>query len=265
MEEKLDDILRQLEQIGTRLKGKESKLSKAFYVVEKLLIPIALAALTLITHQASIRIAEAQRNLAERQEARQALESSQNIERQAVDYRQNMDLKYVELFYKDITSPNTETQSIALSLLNLMNPDLGKSLATWVEQSPRFPESIRQEAKAIRRGIDRLGGLSNYRIKVYYPQWIVSLSTAAKDLKNGLVGYGFQSERIQVNGMSKKFYEDVVPPRGYEIRYQPSYEEDVAENLKNILAEIYPSKIFRMQPAYGQNTPNFISIFLGAE
>jgi len=254
MDEKLDDILRRLERIETRLATKESILSKFFYVIEKLLIPVGLGALTLITHQASIRISEAQRDLAERQEIRQAAESIQN-----------MDLKYVELFYKDITSKDSETQTMALSLLNLMKPDLGKSLATWVEQNPGFSESIRQRAKAIKRGIDKLGGLSNYRIKIYYPQWISSLSKVAIDIKNGLVGYGFQSENIPIAGASRIFYEDVIPPQGYEIRFQPSYEEDVADALKKILTEIFPLKPFRLLPAYGQNTPNFISIFIPSD
>ncbi len=84
-----------------------------------------------------------------------------------------MDLKYVELFYKDITSQKTETRSIALSLLNLMNQDLAKSLATWVAQNSRFPESIREEAKAIR---NRLGGLSSYTFAPVHDAY-VRLST----------------------------------------------------------------------------------------
>ena len=54
--------------------------------------------------------------------------------RDAEDSKRQMELKYLELFYQDISSADPDKQTKAIGLLSLMNPDLGQQLSNWVKE-----------------------------------------------------------------------------------------------------------------------------------
>jgi len=93
-----------------------------FRVLEKLIVPIFLGALAYFTASSGNKISEQQTQLIEFQNARDAEDS-----------KRQMELKYLELFYQDISSADPEKQTKAIGLLSLMNPDLGQQLSTWVK------------------------------------------------------------------------------------------------------------------------------------
>ena len=111
--------------------------------------------------------------------------------------------------------------------------------------------------------------LNDYKFGIYFPSMSPDLSKAANDMRDKLIQYGFKKERIQLYSRGNSFFEAVVPPQGYEIRYEPGYEDDAVNILENILREIYPSKSFRKQIVEAGRTAgrteNFISLFLGSE
>lgn len=94
-----------------------------FRVLEKLLVPLFLGILAFFTASSGNKISKQQTQLIEFQNARDAEDSKRQLE-----------LKYLELFYQDISSTDPEKQTKAIGLLSLMNPDLGQQLSTWVKE-----------------------------------------------------------------------------------------------------------------------------------
>ncbi len=105
--------------------------------------------------------------------------------------------------------------------------------------------------------------LRNFKLGIYFHQRSKELSNVANDIRNRLIQYGFKREQILLYGKDDLFFEDVVLPNGFEIRYETGYEDNEASVLNNILIEIYPSGHFQKQIVEAGRTENFISIFLG--
>ncbi|MDX9946310.1 MAG: hypothetical protein RBS38_03020 [Bacteroidales bacterium] len=97
-------------------------MEKFFRVLEKLLVPIFLGVLAFFTASSGNKISKQQTQLIEFQNARDAEDSKRQLE-----------LKYLELFYQDISSADPDKQTKAIGLLSLMNPELGQQLSTWVK------------------------------------------------------------------------------------------------------------------------------------
>ena len=94
-----------------------------FRVLEKLLVPLFLGILAFFTASSGNKISKQQTQLIEFQNARDAEDS-----------KRQMELKYLELFYQDISSADPDKQTKAIGLLSLMNPDLGQQLSAWVKE-----------------------------------------------------------------------------------------------------------------------------------
>jgi len=95
---------------------------KLLTILEKLIVPAFLGLLAFYTASSGNKISEQQTQLIEFQNARDAEDS-----------KRQMELKYLELFYQDISSADPDKQTKAIGLLSLMNPDLGQQLSTWVK------------------------------------------------------------------------------------------------------------------------------------
>jgi hypothetical protein len=98
-------------------------MNKFFTIAEKLIVPAFLGLLAFYTASSGNKISEQQTQLIEFQNARDAEDS-----------KRQMELKYLELFYQDISSSDPEKQTKAIGLLSLMNPDLGQQLSNWVKE-----------------------------------------------------------------------------------------------------------------------------------
>jgi len=138
MEEKLNEILIRTEAIENRLEKPKSKIGKIFEVIEKLLIPLALLVLAYFTNTASIRISESQLELARSQERRQKTDAVESLQ-----------LKYVELFYQDVTGDSHQKQQAAIQLLRIMRPDLAEQMLRMIQGVPAFLTMIRDNSKVI--------------------------------------------------------------------------------------------------------------------
>jgi hypothetical protein len=97
-------------------------MNKFFTALEKLIVPLFLGFLAFFTATSGNKISQQQTQLIEFQNAKDAEDSKRQLE-----------LKYLELFYQDISSADPDKQTKAIGLLSLMNPDLGQQLSTWVK------------------------------------------------------------------------------------------------------------------------------------
>lgn len=97
-------------------------MEKFFRVLEKLIVPLFLGALAYFTASSGNKISKQQTQLIEFQNAK-------NVE----DSKRQLELKYLELFYQDISSADPDKQTKAIGLLSLMNPELGEQLSKWVK------------------------------------------------------------------------------------------------------------------------------------
>ena len=98
-------------------------MNKFFTILEKLIVPAFLGILAFYTASSGNKISQQQTQLIEFQNARDAEDSKRQLE-----------LKYLELFYQDISSTDPEKQTKAIGLLSLMNPGLGQQLSNWVKE-----------------------------------------------------------------------------------------------------------------------------------
>src|SRR5438128_2917760 len=114
----------------------------------KLLVPLALGLLALVEHRGAQRIANAQLDL-----------SRQGEQRQRDQVRVDTDLKYMELFYQDIRSGDPVKQRGALALLELMNSELGQTLAAWAERNAKT-EELKTQARETGESIASLAPLN---------------------------------------------------------------------------------------------------------
>jgi hypothetical protein len=96
---------------------------KFFTALEKLIVPLFLGILAFYTASSGNKISQQQTQMIEFQNARDAEDSKRQLE-----------LKYLELFYQDISSADPDKQTKAIGLLSLMNPDLGQQLSNWVKE-----------------------------------------------------------------------------------------------------------------------------------
>jgi hypothetical protein len=117
---------------------------KFFTILEKLIVPAFLGILAFYTASSGNKISQQQTQLIEFQNAKDAEDSKRQLE-----------LKYLELFYQDISSTDPDKQTKAIGLLSLMNPDLGQQLSNWVKEYV----ALNPQSKArIERLDDRLSG-----------------------------------------------------------------------------------------------------------
>jgi hypothetical protein len=119
-------------------------MNKLFTALEKLIVPAFLGLLAFYTASSGNKISQQQTQLIEFQNAKDAEDSKRQLE-----------LKYLELFYQDISSADPDKQTKAIGLLSLMNPDLGQQLSNWVKE---YVTLMPQSKARIERLDNRLSG-----------------------------------------------------------------------------------------------------------
>lgn len=190
------------------------------------------------------RIATAQLDVAQKAEDRQAEQA-----------RQDINLKYIELFYQDMRSGDPKKQLAALGLCKLMNTDVGTILASWAQE---IAPSLQQQARQTQDEIVALQGLKGFKVGIYFPVGQPHLKERAENMRSKLVARGVYNVAAYPKG--PQFFVENTAPTEDEIRYD-SGEENAASTLQSILEDIYrPGKFPPKQ--LGKRTPNFISVFL---
>lgn len=218
-------------------------------VLEKLLLPFALGVLAWTTSQASVRVSASQLELAKAQDARQVNES-----------RATAQLKYLEIFYRDINSTDERNQLFALSLLTYLNPELGASLADLVKVSPRSSKAVVDKAASIKTGFEAFGPLSGFKIGIYWDEKNAQLTAAARQLKEKIEGRHFPGP-VQLYPRSQQFLASYGASGRNEIRFEPGIEDEAADRLLALMEELEPGRHFVKREVVNR-TANFMALFL---
>ena len=201
--DKHDEILKRLDTLEGKSKNEEKK---GFFVyIEKLLLPFILACLTYFVGSGANKISQAQLMLANAQEKRQQAEAKTTLQ-----------LKYLDLFYKDINDPQKpQSQLTALSVLYVIDPEIGGKLATAVALNEANSENIRQAADSLGMKINTFGLLLNYKVIFYCLEGNEISNDLANTYKKYLNDLDFK--RVEIQKKPDSFFVNVGRQNGFEI------------------------------------------------
>lgn len=227
--------------------NKRRKVRSLSWWLEKILIPalvpIVLGFMTYYVQQVSNKLSSSQHH---------ALIQQSNANKQ---------LKYIELFYKDISNTSDpRRQKVALSLLYVIEPEVGILFARAVQLNRENSKEVRMAAEEIGKDIEQLGPLLNYKVYIYYQKGQTNMQNYAEKLKNGLAKSRYRN--VQILEKDKDFYARVKPPKGYEIRFDEQNESEAAFYLNNLLKQVDPKAEFNMVRAIVGLTPYLLTVFL---
>ncbi|MXV13248.1 hypothetical protein DYQ93_19785 [Xanthomonas sp. LMG 8992] len=135
MEDKLDRLLGDVDALRRRLERRRSLSDRAFWILEKLLVPLAIAILAFYGSVAADKIAAGQLTLARA-----------NVDDRQREFALSLQTKYVELFHADIASGDPRREANALALLRLMDPALAVQLADFVASNPAASPALQARA-----------------------------------------------------------------------------------------------------------------------
>jgi hypothetical protein len=243
------ELWRRLGAVEAELSSRRASRPGYIEIGTKLLIPIAVAFLAFATDCASRRTAEGQLALAK------AIE-----DRQAADAAEARQLKYVELFYQDISDPTPAKQMTAASLLSVLKPEYSRPLLRVIQTNPAVTPAVRQHALGLVAVSARFGALINYRLAFFFPEADAASVSAATSVQATLLRERFPGE-ISMRPSSGAGIEALGAPIGNEIRYDRHYEDDAARELQQILKTYLPNAPFTLVPTDYGRTDNYMSVF----
>ncbi|HEX9460341.1 MAG TPA: hypothetical protein VGA84_14405 [Thermoanaerobaculia bacterium] len=222
----------------------QTKRPTVWEVFEKGVIPLAL--ILLAASQA--KVASDQLRVAKLQN-----------ERQAADADANLQIKYVELFYHDLSDPDPRKKQASIALLTVMRPDFAKMISRVILLDPQSSASLKQQTNTTLDNVRGFAALLKYRLVIYFPK---AASDEAKLIKARLDATGFPTSNVQLSQKEAGFLDDATK-FGYHIRYDENYEEEPADYLLRLLPEYLPEKKFTKVAVTGKkNSDGIITIFL---
>lgn len=218
----------------------KSKFEIFLSIIEKMIIPIAL-----------VFIGYQQLRLNNIQEKRIIDQSKNDIE-----------IKYLELFYNDIT--NKEKQAQAISLLSVMNEDLAlKLIDNMVLSNEEIPDKIKSKIPIKLRTKAIIQSLNKYTIEIFIKENDI-INTDKKNrlivqLKN--IGYNQKIKTKIINKVNSTIlFKNLKNTNVNQIRFDSLNEKEIAVFLKDILGKSDETKLNLINVLNA--SPNYISIFL---
>lgn len=248
MDDKLDKIILDIGDLNNKIECTTPKTKKIFNIIEKLLIPIMLGVLAYIANMASIEISKAQNVLAE-----------QEAVTRAEQFDAQLQVKYLELFYADITSGDVDKQKNAITLLSSMNEKLASSLGGLIESAENIDATLKTKAVKIIDEIQSVSILEKYKIGIYPAPNSVSSDEVMSQIVAVLRNAGISN--IQTYKKDTEFFNKVTWPKTVEIRYEKNYEEEQADLLKKIFENSEVTSLVKLKMV-NNRTNRFISIFI---
>lgn len=249
-----EQIIQDLAEIKASLRViRPSIIERIFWLIEKALIPLAIAAI-------GAAIAFSGNKSASSIATTQAAQQQQADLDRKEEFRRTMQAKYIELFYSDISSGTKERQNGALQLLKLMEPALAEDLLKVIIQNPEASQALKEKAKTTGQEIVEANSLRNYKIGIYYLGTDTAATKLAMKINQSLLVRHI-GKAIKLYGVDDAFMRKVYPPRSLEIRYEEGLENPAADELAQAL-EGEPLSLSSTKLAVGTATRQFISIFV---
>lgn len=144
-----------------------------------------------------------------------------------------------------------ENQDLATTLVKFQN-----DYNDCISGNSQIEEEITKQISRVRYNLN-FGQLNTYKIGFYYYPEQVDI---AKELEAYLISEGFTGT-TQLYPRSDSFFSNVNPQKGFEIRYEQSYERNSAEKLKEILDRYQNNVSFSLRTV-SSRTAGFISVFI---
>ena len=220
------------------------------WLIEKLVLPLAIAYLAYSGAQAANNLADANYRL--------AVESAND---RKDEFRRTMQSKYVELFYKDIASDDPKTQRLALGVLEAIEPstaaEIGRAVASVSSISQAVREKVVAAAPAVR------GPWSNYTIGIYFDFTDRNAASKASLIEERLRRSSLFG-RVRAYPLNSEQLAALVLPTGLEVRYDGAEELEVAKAVAKQLNAMDKAN----KPNFVEASPstlNFVSVFVPAE
>ncbi len=260
MSDRMDEVLRRLGVIESNTKLSKPKwYERIFWAIEKAFIPLTIAVLAYVGNLAASKISEGQLALAK-----------SNSENRKAEFDRTMQSKYLELFYRDITSTDVKQQANAMSLLKLMDPALAGDVAVFVQANPQVSAALKAEVRAESQRIEASaqlptlakgkGVLAGYKIGIYYLASDPAATTTARAVQAHLKKQGIDN-LIALYPSTSESMENMNPPSDLEVRFEEGIENRQAVAIRDALSKP-PFARSTVQVPVGTTTPNFVSIFV---
>lgn len=253
-------ILTELQDLRASLAPKaESTSSRLPHVLEKMVLPLLIAALAWLGNNAATKISEGQLELAKSSSQLQTdLAKAANEDRKQ-EFQRGMQAKYLEIFYKDLNSGDPKTQLNAIRLVKLADPDLAQALLSLVPSTPGVSAAVVQQATAAKQSLDSIKPLSGFKVAIFYYGDDAASAERARALRAQLQQMGFAGP-FQFTSVTDDSVRQYEAPKTVEIRYEAGLEDEQAAALAAILQPLVaPSPVVRA--VVKKPTPNFISVF----
>lgn len=240
--DKYEELAKRIEYLEMSADNEKRGHKAWLYIMEKLLLPLALAVLTFTIALGTQRISAGQLELAE------------------VQAKAANQLKYLELFYSDINdSKKPDRQMAALTLLYIIDRDVGSVLAKAVAANVDNDEKVKDSANTLAIRLKKTLPLVNYKVYFYYMKnddWANKWVNFYTEKLGKFNLIPCEKREITENDWHKK----LDSPNNFEIRYDDIYETEAAEALDKLLQEFDTNNSFTKRIAGGR-TPNVLTVF----
>jgi len=250
MVEKLDLLLAELSEVRRRLEDKPEPVSERILrIVEKVLVPVLLGALTSIVAYGQLQVADASSKISDGQ-----------LELARQTFRRTMQTKYVEIIYKELTTGDSKAQLKTIKLIRHLDEEVANQLAAYVEEAPQIAKEVVESVATIKRELALVGPLNGYKIALYYYRDDPMSEKRAQSAEAQIRKAGFTGI-LQPSARDDNFFNAADPPKAIEIRYDAGIEDDAANALLSILAPGGKQNNVVTAAITRGRTPNFVSVF----
>jgi uncharacterized protein YajQ (UPF0234 family) len=260
MDEKLKEILKQTTAIQDSLKVKAPSISdRLLQILEKAFIPLAVASIAFFGNLAATKISEGQL----------ALAKSAADDRKS-EFQRTMQGKYLEMFYREITSGDSKQQANALGLLKLLDPSLANDVAAFVATSVQISPKVKAEVQVETQRIQAAAQapvqarssdvLSGFVIGIYFLSIDSAASAKASQIQRHLK-QKLPQNIVRLYPSNQDFMDYASPPNSLEVRYEDGIEDKQANRVVTLLKEA-PLTLQAKLQTVGSTTPNFVSVFV---
>lgn len=228
-------------------------VDRFFTIIEKALIPVAVALIAFFGNRAAQSLSAAQLEL-----SKQTARDNADARRQEFD--QQMQAKYLEMFHADLASGEKQRQSTAIQLLYLMEPQLAESVSKSIANNPDASPELRDKVEVAARKIEASTLLPQFKIGIYYPLDDEKAKSTAESIGKSLSGRRVGKE-VALYPRSRQTLDNWGTASSLEVRYEEGTEDTAADQLVGALAEA-PLQLTAGKLTVGTRTPGFVSIMV---
>jgi hypothetical protein len=224
-----------------------------FTIIEKALIPMAVALIAFFGNHAAQSLTKSQMDLA----ARTAEDGAKS---RREEFEQTMQAKYLEMFHADLASGDKQRQTSAIQLLYYMHPQLAESLSKAMASDPDTSPALRDKVQVVARTIEAAQQLTRFKVGIYFPLEDDAARAKAEAIQKSLAASRVARE-VVLYARSRQTLANWVAANALEVRFEDGTESVAADQLVDALAAA-PLQLAATKLAVGTRTEGFISVMV---